>query len=290
MRGGARARDRRKVDELLEFNRPAQLQPGERPFRFQREVGSTSALIGANALMYVMQLATQGRLTAMGCKPARAFRLYDWPRLLTPVFLHGSIGHLMVNSYSLQNIGPAVERSFGTARFLTTYLVSGAIGTAASFKYNIAARSVGASGAIFGLVGAYGAFLASNEAVLGERAAAAVSSLLQVMALNLATGLIPGSGVDNAGHAGGLVGGALAGLLIGPHLVLCRDPKWHGKSYAVDRSLWGRAVRRMENAEQARARISGRQSTPPKRVVPAGTIVPGAHGALSWPWAPRTHG
>mmetsp|Transcript_24529 Transcript_24529/g.63335 ORF Transcript_24529/g.63335 Transcript_24529/m.63335 type:complete len:151 (-) Transcript_24529:9-461(-) len=145
------------------------------------------------------------------------------------------------------------------------------MGTAASFKYNAASRSVGASGAIFGLVGAYSYFLARHEHVLGDQASAIMGSLLRVVALNLATGLIPGSGVDNAGHAGGLIGGVLAGFIIGPHLVLSREPAWLGaRGWYADRSLWGRAVHWCSTKRASRTQRQYPQLTPYAAVVSRG--------------------
>ncbi|KAJ1634738.1 hypothetical protein T492DRAFT_589002, partial [Pavlovales sp. CCMP2436] len=73
-------------------------------------------------------------LFVAGCKPARAFRLADWPRLFTPVFLHGSIVHLAVNSYSLNDLGPVVEQAFGSSRFMLTYALAGIAGNILSFQ------------------------------------------------------------------------------------------------------------------------------------------------------------
>lgn len=66
------------------------LQRGERPFRLQRAAPCSRLLLYANAAMYAAQVLTLGWLTTAGCKPARAFRARDWPRLFTPIFLHGA--------------------------------------------------------------------------------------------------------------------------------------------------------------------------------------------------------
>ncbi|CAN0455301.1 unnamed protein product, partial [Discosporangium mesarthrocarpum] len=78
----------------------------------------------------------------------------QWYRLLTPVFLHGSLAHLLVNSYSLSAVGPVVERVMGKGRFLGIYLLSGVAGNVLSCIVNPTMPAVGASGAIFGMIGA----------------------------------------------------------------------------------------------------------------------------------------
>mmetsp|Transcript_21422 Transcript_21422/g.50830 ORF Transcript_21422/g.50830 Transcript_21422/m.50830 type:complete len:206 (+) Transcript_21422:175-792(+) len=137
-------------------------------YRAQSAAPCSRTLLFVNVGLFALQLLTRGRLTAAGCKPARAFRLADWPRLFTPVFLHGSIVHLAVNSYSLNDLGPVVEQAFGSSRFMLTYALAGIAGNILSFQFNTRATSVGASGAIFGLVGAYASYLALNNELLGK--------------------------------------------------------------------------------------------------------------------------
>lgn len=226
--------------------RLATLQRGERPYRTQRSAPCTRFLLCANVATFALQLATSGRLTAAGCKPARPFRRPDWPRLFTPVFLHGSVAHLLVNSYSLQDLGPVVEGAFGSGRFVLMYALSGLAGNAASFALNTGVPSVGASGAIFGLVGAYAAFLAQNRQLLGSGSLRELQSLALMISLNLGMGAVSPQ-IDNYGHLGGLVGGALAGVAIGPRLRVgySANPLMP-RAAVVDRSLWPALTRRLE--------------------------------------------
>jgi len=154
-------------------------------YRAQSAAPCSRTLLFVNVGLFALQLLTRGRLTAAGCKPARAFRLADWPRLFTPVFLHGSIVHLAVNSYSLNDLGPVVEQAFGSSRFMLTYALAGIAGNILSFQFNTRATSVGASGAIFGLVGAYASYLALNNELLGERGSVQLQSLGTMIMLNL---------------------------------------------------------------------------------------------------------
>jgi uridine nucleosidase len=140
-------------------------------------------------------------------------------RLVTACFLHASIPHILVNSMSLNNLGPAVEQWFGAERFVCTYLVSGVAGNMLSYGVGRSPLSVGASGAIFGLLGAWGVFLKRNEGVFNPGVVqASLSGLVQTCALNAAMGMQARS-IDNMGHLGGLLGGAACSFLFGPRLV-----------------------------------------------------------------------
>jgi rhomboid protease GluP len=138
----------------------------------------------------------------------------EWYRLLTSMFLHGGIMHLAFNMYSLWVLG---EQFNSVARFqeknvafvfLAVYFFAGICGGLASMYFNPGTPSVGASGAIFGLIGAITAFALVN----GQTAI--LQNLVQVIILNLIIGFSPGSNIDNSGHIGGLFGGALIGYFL----------------------------------------------------------------------------
>lgn len=134
-------------------------------------------------------------------------------RLVTPVFLHANLLHIGVNMYSLWALGPAVERFFGHARFLAVYLLSGIGGVLLSLVLS-PDPSVGASGAIFGLLGALATFLYLHRATFGQLGAMQLRQLVFVALINLAMGLTPG--IDNWGHVGGLIAGAALSWFLGP--------------------------------------------------------------------------
>jgi rhomboid protease GluP len=115
--------------------------------------------------------------------------------------------------YSLWAIGPAVERFFGQARFLTVYLLSGISGVLLSLVMS-PNPSVGASGAIFGLLGALATFLYLHRATFGQMGRAQLRQLVFVALINLGMGLTPG--IDNWGHVGGLVAGVALASFLGP--------------------------------------------------------------------------
>jgi membrane associated rhomboid family serine protease len=131
-------------------------------------------------------------------------------RFLAPVFLHVNALHLILNMANFVFLGMYLERLFGHIRFLLIYLLSGVISCIASFLFSPDAISVGASGAILGLVGAYGAFILVHRRAMVWGGMFAIMTLILVIGINLTVGLlIPG--VDNSAHIGGIVGGCVLG-------------------------------------------------------------------------------
>ena len=142
-------------------------------------------------------------------------------RLLTPVFLHGSPIHLLTNALSLYWLGTQIEKIYGARRFLIIYIVAGIAGNWVSFMQTDA-PSLGASGAIFGLIGAGLIFpLRFRSLIRKEARDSILSQLLAITAINIGMGYsIPN--VDNMAHMGGLVGGGLAALFLIPDVLDAR--------------------------------------------------------------------
>ncbi len=137
----------------------------------------------------------------------------EYWRLLSSVFLHIGIMHLALNSIGLLIYGMLLERAFGRFRFTFIYIAAGLAGSTASFVANPLAISAGASGAIFGLLGALAACFLTGRGPLrgGSRRDAAGIGVL--VAINLAFGFMM-PGIDNWAHIGGLaMGFALGGVL-----------------------------------------------------------------------------
>ncbi len=136
----------------------------------------------------------------------------EYWRLITPVFLHANITHLFFNSYSLYSIGMYVERIYGWKKFVLVYFLSGLTGNIASFAFTSYPQipGVGASGAIFGLLGAMLYFGVESPKAFKKYFG---SNIIIVIVINLALGFsIPG--IDNLAHIGGLTGGFLtSGML-----------------------------------------------------------------------------
>jgi len=131
-------------------------------------------------------------------------------RLLTVMVLHAGIIHWAFNSYALFIFGPTLEALLGRVRFLALYIGCGFAASGASLLISHTQLGVGASGAIFGLLGALVAFFWRRRDVGGR---GALRNLLLVLALNLFIG-VRVAGVDNVAHVGGFLAGLLTmGLL-----------------------------------------------------------------------------
>jgi rhomboid protease GluP len=140
----------------------------------------------------------------------------EWWRMITATFLHGSIDHLLGNAVSLYTLGMACEHAFGTQRYAATYAASGLGGSVFSTLLS-PGPSVGASGAIFGLMGALIAYLIKHQDRFHVRDKRVGIVLLAWAAFTLALGLTTPF-VDNGAHIGGLLTGIVAGLVIEPRL------------------------------------------------------------------------
>lgn len=199
------------------------------------------ALLAINVLMYGVSLLLASRLPArvvidgqvtdaftaalyrLGAKENIAINAGQWWRLVTPMALHGSLIHLLFNSWALYAIGLDVERVYGTARFLAIYLLAGLAGSIASYVFNAQSLSVGASGAIFGLLGALAAFSYTSRSLIGREASRMQLGQMATLAvINLGLGFIPGSNIDNSAHIGGLIVGGLVGLALAPRYAIER--------------------------------------------------------------------
>ncbi|XP_061337204.1 RHOMBOID-like protein 10, chloroplastic [Gastrolobium bilobum] len=173
----------------------------------------TNILLAANVLFYLAQLATQGKLLLWGAKINSLIDKGQLWRLATSSFLHANIGHLMVNCYSLNSIGPTVESLSGPRRYLAIYSVSAIASSAMSYWF-CRMPAVGASGAIFGLVGSVAVFVLRHKDLVGG-GKEDLQQIARIIALNMVIGLLS-NGIDNWGHLGGLIGGVAASWLIGP--------------------------------------------------------------------------
>ena len=179
----------------------------------------TYTVLGITVFVYLIQLLTQyiygyDLAVALGAKANDAIRAGQLWRFFTPMLLHGSILHIGFNMYALYIFGIGLERRYGHGRFLLLYILSGFAGSVFSFLFSTA-YSIGASGAIFGLVSAEGIFLFQNRKLFGARFGRALNNVIFVVAINLFLGLQPG--IDNWGHVGGLMGGLIFAWFAGPH-------------------------------------------------------------------------
>ena len=133
----------------------------------------------------------------------------EWWRLLTAMFLHHGPLHLLLNSFALYLFGSLVESSLGRVRFVAVYLVTGFVGNATSYAFgDININSAGASGAIFGLLGAWLAFNLRRRSLALARSNA--QSALMLIGINLIFGFVVPR-IDWLAHVGGLAAGIAGG-------------------------------------------------------------------------------
>ena len=136
----------------------------------------------------------------------------EWYRLISSVFLHASIIHLICNMYSLYVLGPQLESFFGKVKYTIIFIVSGIIGNLVSLAFiQIGIVSVGASGAIFGLLGSLLYFGYHYRVYLSG---VIRSQIIPLIILNLGIGFVV-SGINNYAHIGGLIGGILISIAVG---------------------------------------------------------------------------
>jgi rhomboid protease GluP len=190
----------------------------------ETETPVTSVLLVANILMLGVSwvLTTQageggGLHTLLGMSSDATYRLgashpygifyqHEWWRLVTAMFLHGGLIHIGFNMMSLLQLGPAMEELYGSPRYLFLYVVTGAFGFLTSVWTGH--FSVGASGALLGLVGAM-------LAVTSKRGGAFMrdlrSRLITSVVILFAIGLLGSFAIDNYAHMGGFAAGFLFG-------------------------------------------------------------------------------
>jgi membrane associated rhomboid family serine protease len=184
----------------------------------------TTTLLVTNIAFFIVEVVAAGgkvnlwdgfpgqTLVNLGAMlPSAIVFQHQYWRLITATFLHASLLHILFNMYALYLFGYLVESAFGKAKFIAIYFVSGFLASVASFLFiNVNAPGVGASGAIFGLLGAWVAY---NYRRRGTRLASMyLQNALFLIVLNLILGFsIPN--IDNSAHIGGLIAGMACGAI-----------------------------------------------------------------------------
>ena len=239
---------------------PGNAAPGERP-SLLRDAPVTALLVAANVLVFLAEIAHALRarelpgifsmplstlLAAGGNYSVATVREGRVETLLASCFVHGGLLHIGFNMAALRNVGALVERIVGPARMLPMYLLSGVVGAfASSFWHWAMGRalvSVGASGAICGLIGA--------ALVVGWRVEGRESPLVRgtsrwLLSI-LVIGFLPGVGIDNAAHIGGAISGAVIAMLWRRGVVYgtARKIAWIGASALLLLASFARVVER----------------------------------------------
>ncbi|MEN8727913.1 MAG: rhomboid family intramembrane serine protease [Sulfurovum sp.] len=143
----------------------------------------------------------------------------EWWRLLTAMFLHGGMTHLLMNMFSLYLVGRGAEMYFDTKSYLSIYFFSGIIGGLVSLYMHPVSVGVGASGAIFGVFGALAGFFLAHRDKIASHSKAFMKDFSIIIAINLVIGLTIPS-IDVSAHIGGLVVGFIGGF------ALSKNPNW----------------------------------------------------------------
>lgn len=182
------------------------------------QIPVTTTLIAMNIIMFIISVIISGdilnidvyTLLTLGAKYGPLIEAGQWWRLITCTFLHGGLMHIAFNMYSLYILGSQLEPVFSKTKYIILYIISG---LAASILGNILLPntvSIGASGAIFGLLGALLVFVIKNKDNINK---GALSNLVMVIGINLFIGATTPS-IDNYAHIGGLGMGILIGIIL----------------------------------------------------------------------------
>ncbi|MEP6480885.1 MAG: rhomboid family intramembrane serine protease [Rhodoglobus sp.] len=166
----------------------------------------TWSIIGLCAVIFVLQLLPNSPVTSALLYYPPLTYTEPW-RMITSLFVHSptSFLHILFNMFSLYIFGPIMERMLGRIRFLALYLLSGFGGSVAVLFLAPTTPVVGASGAIFGLLGAF--------FVIQRKLGGNTVQLLVVIGLNLAVGFLPGANIAWQAHVGGVIVGAAVAFI-----------------------------------------------------------------------------
>lgn len=172
----------------------------------------TNILIGINILVFFLQMFNQNIISYFAVWNIGIAEYGQFYRLFTGMFLHANIMHIAFNMYALYVIGHQLEGFLGKAKYLSVYLISGFIGSLLSVALHSGNYAgVGASGAIFGLLGALLYFGYHYRVYLGG---VMRSQIIPLIVINLLIGFMS-PGIDNLAHIGGLIGGVASTMALG---------------------------------------------------------------------------
>ncbi|NLW56244.1 MAG: rhomboid family intramembrane serine protease [Firmicutes bacterium] len=202
----------RLASSMDEAEKPTEEEEAN-PSRFPRP---TYLFLLLNLAVFLLEIILGGSkntevLIRLGAKYNPRLWMGEYWRLLTPLFLHAGWEHFLFNSLALLQLGTIVEKFFGKLKFCWIYLISGIFGSLAGAIFRPDVISVGASGAIFGLLGAL-VYFSIRKPLTARKIFG--RSLWLMLGVNLCLGfIIPG--IDYFGHLGGLIGGLLSAYAVG---------------------------------------------------------------------------
>lgn len=177
----------------------------------------TNVIIAINVIVFLISAVLSRSigdintyvLVMMGAKVNVLISQGQVYRLITCMFLHGGIMHLLFNMYALYCLGDLIEDVYGKVNYIIIYMVSGLCSSILSYMIS-PSISVGASGAIFGMFGAALIFALKKKNEIGMQF---LNNMIMVIGLNIVIGLT-NSGIDNAAHFGGLIGGVILSFIL----------------------------------------------------------------------------
>ncbi|MGV8983585.1 rhomboid family intramembrane serine protease [Clostridium sp.] len=210
------------VQELASVMSNNNLRSSNEKINLEDKPWITIGIIAINVIMYIITAylsfvyakgsifnSDTNVLILLGAKVNELIQQGQYYRLVSCMFLHGGIVHLGVNMYSLYAIGPMVEKVYGKAKYIAIYFISGIVASVFSYIFSTSV-SIGASGAIFGLLGAVLIFAVKSK---GKTGSGFIKSILSVIFINIFIGVtLPN--IDNFAHMGGLLGGMVIAFLV----------------------------------------------------------------------------
>ncbi len=167
----------------------------------------TTTLIVANVVTFVIQRGSGGSLTRWGTLLGPAIEFGEWWRIVTSGFLHFNLLHIGFNMYALWIFGQTLEKGVGAVRFALIYTAGLLGGSLAVLLFAFNQETLGASGAVLGLAGGLAGVLMTRGINIFQ------TSLGAIFAINLALPILF-PGISFWGHAGGILGGFVAGLAV----------------------------------------------------------------------------
>lgn len=201
-----------KITNDIEKHNQDDAKKVENVFKMKKPI-ITYSLVIINILMYIIPIlfGIYGTILDKYSIYGPAVRAGQYYRLITGTFIHANIFHLFFNCYALAILGSQLESFLGKPKYLVVYLFSAVIGSLFSVTFAGNYYSIGASGAIFGLMGSLVYFGYHYRVYLGN---VIKSQIIPLILMNLGIGfLVPG--IDNSAHIGGLLGGALITVALG---------------------------------------------------------------------------
>ncbi|QEK12480.1 rhomboid family intramembrane serine protease [Crassaminicella thermophila] len=198
---------------LLEIEKMTKEKKG---YYFEHKKAYFTTIFMILNILYFLFISMKGSTTNIytiiqyGAKYNPLIAAGEYYRLITNIFIHIGILHLTLNTYALKILGKDIEYMYGSLKFVLIYLLAGIFGSLASFLFSNAV-SAGASGAIFGLMGAYLYFGIRRPAIFSARYG---MNIITLLIINIIFGLT-NSNIDNFAHIGGLIGGFLTSYALG---------------------------------------------------------------------------